>query len=186
MSADDILLDAEERMEKAVLVFSDALRGIRTGRASTGLVDSIRVPYYGSQTPLKQLAGVSTPDATLIVIRPYDPAILRDIERTIQQSELGLNPQNDGKVIRLVVPPLSEERRKQLVAQVRDMAEDARVAIRNVRRDANRSLDKAEKASEISEDQCRDAKDDVQKLTHEYETRVNDLLEKKSEELMQV
>lgn len=186
MPVDDVLLDAEERMEKAVQVFKDSLRTIRTGRASTGLVDSIRINYYGSQTPLKQLASVATPDPSLIVIRPYDPSVLKEIEKAIQQSELGLNPQNDGKVIRLAIPPLSEERRRQIVAQIKEMAEDSRVALRNIRRDANRTLDKEEKDATITEDDCKTAKDDILKLTHDYEKQVNDLLEKKSEEIMQV
>ena len=186
MDVDEVLLDAEERMEKAVNVFRDSLRAIRGSRANTGLVESLRVSYYGSQTPLRQLAVIATPDPNLIVIRPYDPSSLKDVEKAIQQSELGINPQNDGKVIRLVVPPLSEERRRQLAAQVRDMAEEARVAIRNIRRDANKSLDKAKAASEISEDDRDNAKEETQKLTKEYEGQVNELLDKKTEEIMTV
>jgi len=186
MSVDEVLLDTEERMEKAANVFSESLRAVRSGRAGAGLVEYIRVNYYGSQTPLRQIASIATPDPNLLVIRPYDPSALKDIERAIQQSELGINPQNDGKLIRLVMPTLSEERRRQLVAQVKDMAEDARVAIRNIRRDANKSLDKEQKNSEISEDDSKRAKDDVQELTHEYEAKVNEQLEKKSAEIMQL
>jgi ribosome recycling factor len=186
MPVDDILLDAEERMEKAVQVFSDSLRVIRTGTASAGLVENVRVDYYGSPTPLRQMAQIAIPDPTLIVIKPYDPSGLADIEKALQASDIGINPQNDGKVIRLSIPGLSEERRRQLVTQVKGMAEDARVAVRNIRRDANRHLDKEQKASDITEDDCRRGKDDVQELTDEYEKQIDDLLEKKSADIMTV
>lgn len=186
MAIDDVLLDAEERMEKAVQVFADGLRVIRTGTASSGLVEGIRVDYYGSPTPLRQLAQIAIPDPQLIVIKPFDPSCLGDVEKAIQTSDIGIHPQNDGKVIRLAVPGLSQERREQLVTRTRQMAEEARVAVRNIRRDANRHLDKEEKDSSISEDECRRAKDDVQKLTDDYEKQVNELLEKKSKDLMEV
>ncbi len=186
MSADDLLLDAEERMEKTVQVFAESLRGIRAGSASPGLVESIRVPYYGSQTPLRQLAQIAAPDPQLIVIKPYDPGILQDIHKAIQSSDIGINPQLDAKVIRLVVPGLSEERRKQLAVRVKDMAEEGRVAIRNIRRDANKALDKLEKDSAISEDECHSGKDEVQKLTSQYEGQVAELLDKKTADIMQV
>jgi ribosome recycling factor len=186
MPIDDVLLDAEERMEMAVEVFRDNLRGIRTGTASAGLVDSIRVDYYGSPTPLRQLAQISVPDPQLIVIRPYDPSSLPNVEKAIQASDIGINPQSDGKVIRLAVPPLSQERRQQLAARVKALAEEARVAIRNVRRDANRSLDKEEKDSAISEDDCRRARDEVQELTKTYEEKVADVLEKKVQDISKV
>ena len=186
MAVDDVLLDADDRMEKAVEVFQDNLRGIRTGTASAGLVESIRVDYYGSPTPLRQIAQIAIPDPQLIVIKPYDPSSLTDIDRAIQTSDIGINPQNDGKVIRLTVPGLSQERREQLVTRTRQMAEEGRVAVRNIRRDANRHLDREEKDSAISEDDCRRAKDDVQELTDQYEKQINDLLEKKSKDLMEV
>jgi len=186
MGIDDVLLDAEERMEKAVQVFSDGLRVIRTGTASSGLVEGIKVDYYGSPTALRQIAQIAIPDPQLIVIKPFDPSGLGDIEKAIQTSDIGIHPQSDGKVIRLTVPGLSQERREQLVARVRQMAEEARVAVRNIRRDANRHLDKEQKDSAISEDDCRRAKDDVQELTGQYEQQVNDLLEKKSRDLMEV
>jgi ribosome recycling factor len=186
MPVDDILLDAEERMEKAVSVFEEAMRGVRTGTASAGLVESVRVEYYGSPTPLRQVAQIAIPDPTLIVIKPYDPSSLADIERAIQTSDIGINPQSDGKVIRLSIPSLSEERRRQLVARVKTLAEEARVAIRNVRRDGNRHLDKEQKDSIITEDDCYKGKEDVQELTNEYEGKVNDLLEKKTEDVMRV
>ena len=123
MTSDEIIFDCEERMEKAVSVLRDSLRGLRTGRATPALVDSLRVEYYGSPTPLKQMANISAPEPSLIVIRPFDPSVLKDIEKAILASELGLTPMNDGKLIRLAIPPLSGERRKQLVARVKDLAE---------------------------------------------------------------
>jgi ribosome recycling factor len=186
MPVDDIQLEAEERMEKAVQVFGTNLRGIRTGTASAGLVESIRVDYYGSPTPLRQLAQIAVPDPQLIVIKPYDPTSLAAIEKAIQTSDIGIHPQNDGKVIRLNVPGLSQERRQQLVARVKAMAEEARVAIRNIRRDANRDLDKEERDSAISEDDRDRAKDDVQELTDQYEGKVEDLLEKKTRDILEV
>ena len=184
MPVDDILLDTEDRMDKAVQVFAEGLRGIRTGTASAGLVDSIRVDYYGSPTPLKQLAQISVPDPQLIVVKSYDPSTLADIEKAIQKSDIGINPQNDGKVIRLTVPGLSQERREQLVTRVKGMAEEARVAVRNIRRDANRQLDKAEKDSAVSEDDCRRAKDEVQQLTKKYEDQVEETLAKKTKDIL--
>ena len=186
MGIDDVLLDAEERMEKAVQVFGDGLRVICTGTASSGLVEGIKVDYYGSPTALRQIAQIAIPDPQLIVIKPFDPSCLSDIEKAIQTSDIGIHPQSDGKVIRLTVPGLSQERREQLVARIRQMAEEARVAVRNIRRDANRHLDKEQKDSAISEDECRRAKDDVQELTDQYEQQVNELLEKKSRDLMEV
>lgn len=186
MPVDDVLLDAEDRMEKALAVFSDNLRGIRTGSASAGLVESIRVDYYGSPTPLKQLAQIAVPDPQLIVIKPYDPNSIGDVEKAIQVSDIGINPQTDGKVIRLSIPGLSQERREQLVMRVKNLAEEARVAVRNIRRDANRQLDKEQKQSAISEDDCRRAKDDVQELTDQYEGEVEEVLRKKSDEIMRV
>ncbi len=186
MPIDDILLDAEMRMEKAVDVFRDNLRGIRTGTASAGLVDSIRVDYYGSPTPLKQIAQIAVPDPQLIVIKPYDPSSLGEIEKAIQTSDVGIHPQNDGKVIRLAVPPLSQERREKMANRVRTLAEEARVAVRNVRRDANRQVDREEKEAGVSEDACHRAKEDVQELTDEYEQKIDEALKKKTEDIMKV
>jgi len=186
MSADDILLDAEERMDKTVTVFADSLKGIRAGTANPGLVESIRVTYYGSQTPLRQLAQISVPDPQLIVIKPYDPSTIDEVIKAIQTSDIGINPQSDARVIRLVVPGLSEERRKQLAVRVKDMAEDARVAVRNIRRDANKALDKQEKDSEISEDECAAAKDEVQKLTGEHEDKIGDVAKQKTADILKI
>jgi ribosome recycling factor len=186
MPVDDILLEAEERMEKAVEVFRGSLRGIRTGIASAGLVENIRADYYGSPTPLRQIAQIAIPDPQLIVIKPFDPTSLAAIEKAIHTSDIGINPQNDGKVIRLAVPGLSQERRRQLVARVKTMAEEARVAVRNIRRDANKQLDKEEKDGIFSEDDRDRAQEEVQKLTDQYEGKADELLEKKTKDIMEV
>src|SRR5262245_43450307 len=185
MTSDEILFDAEERMEKAAHVLQDSLRGLRTGRATPALVDSVRVEYYGSPTPIKQMANISAPEPSLIVIRPFDPTVLKDIEKAILASELGLTPMSDGKMIRLAIPPLSGERRKQLVSRVKELAEDARVAIRNVRRDANKQADQAQKDKELTEDDRDQTTDEIQELTKRYEGQVNDLAEKKSAEILE-
>jgi len=158
---------------------------LRTGRATPALVDSVRVEYYGSPTPLKQMANISAPEPSLIVIRPFDPTVLKDIEKAILASELGLTPMNDGKLIRLGIPPLSGERRKQLTTRVKDLAEEARVAIRNVRRDANKAADQSEKDKVLTEDACEQTKEQIQDLTKKYEGQVNSLAEKKSAEIME-
>lgn len=185
MGLDEILLDAEERMEKAVDVLKHALLGIRTGRANPGLVDSLRVEVYGSMTPIKQIGGVTCPEPQQILIRPYDPGTLKDIERAIQASDLGLTPISDGRVIRLNVPPLSQESRRKYVARVKELAEDARVAIRNVRRDGNKLIDQAQKDKSITEDERDAAKEEIQELTKQYEARVNSGAESKETEIME-
>jgi len=184
MSADDILLEAEDRMEKSVQVVQDGLRGLRTGQATPGLVESIRVEYYGSPTPLKQMAHIGVQEGQVLVIRPYDPSVLKDIERAILASDLGITPQSDGKMIRLAVPSLSTERRRQLAHRVNELAEEARVAIRNIRRDANKHLDRLEKDKTIGEDERDTAKDEVLELTHKHETEVNKLAEQKGQEIL--
>jgi ribosome recycling factor len=185
MTSDEILFDAEERMEKAVQVLQDSMRGLRTGRATPALVDSVRVEYYGSPTPLKQMANITAPEPSLIVIRPFDPSVLKDIEKAILASELGLTPMNDGKLIRLAIPALSGERRKQLTGRVKDLAEEARVAIRNVRRDANKHADQSEKDKALTEDECEQTKEQVQDLTKKFESKVNELADKKSAEILE-
>ena len=185
MDQDEILLDTEERMEKAVEVLQKQLQGIRTGRATTGLVDSIRVDYYGSPTPIKQLATVSVPEPQQIVIKPFDASSLSAIAKAIQASDTGLAPNSDGRLIRLNVPPLSTERRRQLVTRVKEFAEESRVAIRNVRRDGNKHADQAEKDKVLSEDDCKACKDEVQELTKKYEGKVNDLAANKEKEVME-
>jgi ribosome recycling factor len=185
MSNDEILFDAEERMEKAVGVFRDELRGLRTGRATPALVDSIRVEYYGSPTPLKQLAQISTPDPQQILIRPFDQSVLKEIDKAIRSSDLGMAPNNDGKMIRLIVPPMSGEQRQKMVARIKKSSEEAKVAIRNIRRDANKHFDQAEKAKEMTEDERDKGKDEVQNLTKKFEDRVTDLADKKAKEVME-
>ncbi|MFP4028611.1 MAG: ribosome recycling factor [Candidatus Brocadiia bacterium] len=186
MDLDEVLLDADDRMGKAVDVFKDGLKGIRAGTANPGLVESVRVDYYGSQTPLQQLANIGVPDPQLIVIKPYDPSSVEDIVKAIQKSDIGINPQSDGKVVRLQIPGLSEERRQQLAQRVKEMAEEARIAIRNIRRDGNKEIQKLEKASKISEDACDGAKEEIQEFTDDYIEEVDELMEKKTEDIMKV
>jgi ribosome recycling factor len=185
MTSDEILLDAEERMEKAVNYLRDEVRGIRTGRASPALVDTLRVDYYGSPTPLRQLAAISTPDAQQILIRPFDPGSVKDIEKAIQSSELGLTPNSDGKVIRLNIPAMSGEQRQKMVARVKKLAEEAKVSIRNVRRDANKRFDQEEKAKTLTEDDRDAGKEEIQKLTDKYEEKAQEIADKKSAEIME-
>ena len=185
MSEEDILLDVEERMEKAVAKLKADLAGIRTGRANPGLVDSLRVEAYGSPCPLKQLAAVACPEPSQILIRPFDPTTLKDIEKAIQASDLGFNPQSDGKLIRLNVPPLSMEVRRKMVARVKDLCEEAKVAIRNIRRDGNRSADKAEKDKQLSEDQRDSVKAEIQELTKKYEDRATELAKAREKEVLE-
>ena len=184
MSAEEVYLEASDKMAKAVSVLEHQLRTIRTGRASPALVDQIRVDYYGSPTPLGQIANIASPDPQLIVIRPFDPSALKDIEKAIMQSDIGINPANDGKLIRMAVPPLSEERRKQLAGQVRGIGEQGKIAIRNVRRDANRDIDKLKENSTISEDEAYQTKDEIQTLIKESEEKIDAIIKKKSDEIM--
>ena len=185
MTADEILLDVEERMEKAIGVLKGALAGIRTGRANPGLVDSLRVEVYGSSTPIKQIAAVGAPEPTQIVIRPYDPGTLKDIEKAIQAADLGFNPQNDGRVIRLVVPPLSGEVRRKMVGRVRELAEETKVALRNIRRDGNKAAEAAEKDKSLSEDERDDVKKEIQDLIKQYEVKVNEAAKAREREVLE-
>ncbi len=186
MSIEEITFEAEERMEKSLALLGDQLRGIRTGRANVGLVESIRVEYYGSPTPLKQMANLSTPEPQQILIRPFDPSVVGDIVKAIQTSDLGLSPNSDGKVVRLNVPPLSVEQRKKLVNRVKELAEEARVAIRNIRRDANKQADLEQSEKTLTEDDLANCKEEVQSLTKQYETKVNEVADKKSSEILEV
>src|SRR5207253_10015134 len=182
MTSEEMLFDAEERMEKAVSVFRDELRGLRTGRATPALVDSIRVEYYGSPTPLKQMAQISTPDPQQILIRPFDQSVLKDIEKAIRSSDLGMTPNNDGKMIRLTVPPMSGEQRTKMVTRIKKLAEEAKVACRNIRRDGNKHFDVAEKAKEMTEDDRDGGKEEVQSLLKKYEERVTEMADKQAKE----
>jgi ribosome recycling factor len=185
MTTDEILFDAEERMEKAVNVFKDELRGLRTGRATPALVDTLRVEYYGSPTPLKQLAQIGTPDPQSIVIRPFDPAALKEIEKAIRSSDLGLSPNSDGKMIRLQVPPMSGEQRQKMVQRIKKSAEDAKVSCRNIRRDANKQFDAAEKDKEMTEDECDKGKEQVQDLLKSFEDKIAEMADRKTKEVME-
>ncbi len=185
MDQDEILLDAEDRMEKAVQVLHNQLQGLRTGRATAGLVDSIRVEYYGSPTPLKQLANISVPEPQQIVIRPFDASVLGNIAKAIQASDVGLSPNSDGRLIRLNIPPLSTERRRQLVSRVKELSEEARISIRNVRRDANKHADQGEKDKVLTEDDCKQTKERIQDLTKKFEGKVNDMASNKEKEVME-
>lgn len=185
MAADEILADTEERMDKAIAVLKHNLAGIRTGRANPGLVDSLRVEAYGSQSPLKTLASVSTPEPQQIVIRPYDTSVIKEIEKAIVASDLGLNPQNDGRMIRLNIPPLSTDVRKKLVSRIKELTEDAKVAVRNIRRDGNKAADQAEKDKLISEDQRDTLKDDIQELTKKFENEATELAKSREADVME-
>jgi ribosome recycling factor len=186
MSIEEIALEAEERMEKSLALLADQLRGVRTGRANVGLVESIRVDYYGSPTPLKQLANLSTPEPQQILIRPFDPTVIGDIVKAIQASDIGLTPNSDNKVIRLNVPSLSVEQRKKLVSRVKDLSEEARIAIRNIRRDANKQADQEQTEKILTEDDLETCKEETQSLTKRFETKVNEMAEKKSAEILDV
>src|SRR3954467_12032436 len=186
MSIEEIVLEAEERMEKSLALLADQLRGVRTGRANVGLVDSIRVEYYGSPTPLKQLATLSPPEPQQILIRPFDPTVIGDIVKAIQASDIGLTPNSDNKVIRLNVPSLSVEQRKKLVSRVKDLSEEARIAIRNIRRDANKQADQEQPDKILTEDDLETCKEETQSLTKRFEDKVNEIAEKKSAEILEV
>jgi ribosome recycling factor len=185
MSADEILLDAEERMDKAVDVFKHNLGGIRTGRANPGLVDSLRVEAYGSTTPLKQLASVGAPEPQQIVIRPYDPSTIKDIEKAITAADLGFNPQSDGKLIRINVPALSTDVRKKMVSRIKELTEECKVAIRAIRRDSNKAAEQAEKDKTFSEDERDTVKDDVQELTKKYEDEATEAAKTREQDVME-
>jgi ribosome recycling factor len=184
MSVEEILMDAEERMEKALSKLKQDLTGIRTGRANPGMVDSLRVEAYGSPVPIKQIASVSAPEPQQLVIRPFDPGTIKDIEKGIIASDLGLAPQSDGKVIRLNIPPLSGEVRRKMVARTKELTEDTKVAIRNIRRDANKQADQEEKDKDMTEDECKSTKEEVQELLKKFEDKCNDHAKAKEAEVM--
>jgi ribosome recycling factor len=181
-----VIQDHEQKMKKAIGALEHDFNAIRTGRASAAMFDRIRLDYYGTPTPLSQVANISIPEARMVVIQPWDKTSMGDIEKAIQKSDLGLNPSNDGKVIRIAIPPLTEERRKDIVKQAKASAENARVSIRNVRRDANDALKKSLKNTEISEDEEKKGADEIQKLTDKYIAEVNKLYDGKEKEIMEV
>ena len=181
-----VLANCEDRMKKSVGALETDYLALRTGRASAAIFDKVRVDYYGQETPLNQVASVSVPEARLVVIQPWDKSIMKDIEKAILQSDLSLNPNNDGKVIRLNIPPLTEQRRKELAKQAKSIAENSRVAIRNIRREANDELKKKQKAGDISEDQEKSGADAVQKMTDKYIGEINKIAEAKEKEIMEI
>lgn len=184
--AKQVIDNTKEKMNKGIQAFSRELASIRAGRASASLLDRLTVNYYGAPTPVNQLGSISVPEARMLVITPYDKTILGDIEKAILKSDLGLNPVNDGNIIRLSVPALTEERRRDLVKQVKKEAEEAKVAIRNVRRDGNDDLKKLEKNGEITEDALRGYSEDVQKMTDDHIAKIDALAKDKEKEIMEV
>lgn len=182
----EILKDADDHMKKSVTALSHEFTTVRTGRASGAILEKITIEYYGTPTPLLQIAGVSSPEPQLLVISPYDKSVMTAIEKAILASDLGITPSNDGQVIRLPFPPLTEERRKDLVKLVKHYAEESRVAIRNVRRDANERLKRAEKDAEISQDDMHRAEAEAQRLTDAHIKEIDDLLKRKEAEIMEV
>lgn len=188
MPADEIEFECEELMEKAVDFLRQELRSVRTGRASPGLVEHLKVPVesYGSTMELRELSSISVPEPTQLLLKPYDPGTLKDIERAVQSSDIGITPMSDGKVIRLPVPPLSGERRQQLLSQIRKMGENQKIAIRNVRRDTNRRIDGEQKEKKISEDDAERAKENIQEFTKKSESQVDNSVAAKSKEIQEV
>jgi ribosome recycling factor len=191
MSDDDSLLgavfsDSKEKMDKAITHLQSDFSAVRTGRASPALVEKLRIDYYGSEVPLQQIAGINVPEARLLVITPYDKSSLKTIEKAIQNSDLGINPSNDGTVIRLAIPPLTEERRKEYVKVAKQKAEDARVAIRNLRRAARHDMEALEKDGDISSDELERAEKELEKITHDYVAEIDRMLQTKEQELLEV
>ncbi len=174
-----------KRMEKTINALKDEFNTIRTGRASAALFDKVRVDYYGDKTPLSQVANIAIPEARMVVITPWDKSLIGEIEKAIQRSELGLNPSNDGKVIRIAIPPLTADRRKELVKQAKTIAENSRVAIRNIRRDGNDELKKQQKDGSITEDELKTTEDSLQKTTDKFISEINKIFEDKEKEIME-
>jgi len=181
-----VIQNSEERMKKSIVSLENEFNTLRTGRASASLFDKIRVECYGQPTPLSQIASISVPEARLVVIQPWDKSLLNTIEKALLKSELSVNPNNDGKLIRINIPPLTEERRKELVKVAKNTAESSRVSIRNIRRDGIEDLKKLEKQKEISEDQLKLGQDKIQKLTDRFVADINSILDKKEHEIMEV
>jgi ribosome recycling factor len=185
-TADDIQHQAEEKMKKAILATQNEMGSIRTGRANPLLLDRVMVDYYGTPTPVRQMANVTVAEGTTLVIQPYDKAAMADIERAIAKSDLGLNPNNDGQVLRISIPPLTEDRRKELVKMVKKYGEEGKVAIRNIRRDATDDVDKLKKTENMSEDEIKRRQDTIQKLTDKYTQQLDKVVAEKEKEVMEV
>jgi len=177
---------ATERMDAAMDHLKRELSGLRTGRASTALLDGIKVDYYGNPTPLKQIANVAVPESRLLTVQPWEPQLIKEIEKAITAAGLGLNPANDGKMIRIPVPPLSEERRKDIIKLTKKHGEDAKISLRSIRRETNDELKRLQKESKLTEDDLRKAEADIQKLTDQYVQKVDQILKKKEEEILEI
>ncbi len=186
MPVDDILLDCEEHMDKALEHLKHELRGIRTGRANPAMVESVKVDYYGSPTELRSIASINVPEPTQLLIKPFSPGDMKAIERAINDAKLPMTPHSDGKTLRLTLPPMSQDVRVKMAGQVKGMAEDVKVRIRNARREANKLVDSEQKGAVMSEDEANSAKEQVQELTKTYETKVDELVEAKKKEIMTV
>ncbi len=184
MPAKEILSESKSKMKKALEVLHDELKTVRTGKASTGLVENIKADFYGTPTPLKQMATLATPTVDMIVIKPFDPASVKEIEKAIKSSDLSIAPVVDGKLIRLNIPPLSEERRRQLAGQAKQMGEQTKVTIRNIRRDANKQLEKEQKDKLITEDDLQTGKKQIDDVTRGYTDKVDSVIKSKSDEIM--
>ena len=182
---DDIYQDARESMGKTITVLNNELNRVRTGRANLSLLDGIRVDYYGTPTPVNQMASLSVPESRLITIQPWDVSVIKEIEKALLKSDLGLTPSNDGKIIRIAIPPLTEERRKQLAKSVHKICEDHKIAIRNIRRDANELLKSLKKDGEIAEDEAFKGQDQVQKITDEFVKQIDDIYKEKEKEILE-
>ncbi len=186
MTYEAVLAEAKDTLEKSLQHLHSMLRTVRTSRASSALVDNIRVDYYGTLTPLNQLSAISIPEPRQVVIKPFDASVLKEIEKAIMKSDLGITPQNDGKVLRLQMPPLSGEQRKKYAAKVKEMGEEGRIAMRNGRREFNKRADAMAKAGELTEDDNRKLHEEIQKLLKDYEQKVDDVLDKKVAEIMEI
>jgi ribosome recycling factor len=186
MDMDEVLLETEERMQKAVEFFAGQLGSVRTGRASPALVEHIKVEYYGTKTPIRELCAISVPEPQLMVIRPFDPSSLKEVEKAVLKADLGIAPMNDGKILRLVMPPLTEESRRQMSGKIKDMSQEAKTSVRNIRRDANRNVDKIEKESSVPEDEAFRVREEIQELTGKYEGKLDAILDSKTKEIMEL
>ncbi|TYB35371.1 MAG: ribosome recycling factor [Flexistipes sinusarabici] len=182
----EVIKDLKKQMKKTLEHYRDELRSVRTGRASVTMFDNVKVNYYGAPTPVSQVATLQAPDARLVTIQPWDPNMIAEIEKAIQSSNMGFNPSNDGNIIRVPIPQLTEERRKEIMKMVRKMSEEAKIAIRNERRNGNDEIKKLEKEKEISEDDAKKALDQIQNLTDEYIDKIDELTNKKEDEVMQI
>lgn len=185
MSYDTVIKDAKDRMEKALGHTKDMMKNIRTSRASSALIEHVRVDYYGTPTPLSQVAQITVPEARTLAIKPFDAGIIKEIEKALMKSDLGIAPESDGKIVRLTMPPLSGDQRKKYAAKAKDFGEEGRVSLRNIRRDANKEADALQKKSDITEDDNRGLQDEIQKMLKEYESKVGEAQDKKSKEILE-